>query len=136
MEKKRGIGAGNVVAPGGTVEPGERPREAARREVREELSVTVRDLSKVGELAFVFGREPLMFVDAYWTTAVEGTPEESAEGDPAWYDLDDLPYGRMWTDDRYWLPPVVDGDAVAGRFRFDADGDRLLSYYLRRGVEF
>jgi 8-oxo-dGTP diphosphatase len=136
MDKKRGVGAGNVVAPGGKIESGERPREAARREVREEVGIEVHDLGKVAELSFTFGAEPFMFVHVYLTESFSGTPTESPEGDPAWYDLEDLPYDRMWDDDRHWLPPVVAGEAVAGEFRFDADGDALLDWDLERGVEF
>lgn len=136
MEKKRGVGAGKTIAPGGKIEPGERPREAARREVREEVGIDVRGMDKVGELAFEFGEDPFMFVHVYWSERFEGTPAESPEGSPAWYDLDALPYDEMWDDDRHWLPAVVAGGTVAARFRFDADGDRLLDHAIERGVEF
>ncbi|MGD2110491.1 MAG: NUDIX domain-containing protein, partial [Phycisphaerae bacterium] len=39
IRKKRGLGAGKINGPGGRVDPGETPREAAIREVQEELHV-------------------------------------------------------------------------------------------------
>ena len=40
IEKKRGLGAGKINGPGGRIEPGESPRQAAVREVQEEVGVT------------------------------------------------------------------------------------------------
>ena len=40
IRKLRGIGAGKVNGPGGKIDPGESPLEAAVRETREELHVT------------------------------------------------------------------------------------------------
>lgn len=136
MEKKRGVGAGNLIAPGGKVEPGERPRECARRETREEVGIEVGEMAKVGELAFYFGEDPFTFVHVYRTTDFAGAPRETEEGIPAWYDAAELPYDRMWEDDRYWLPHLVDGEPFAATFRFDADGDRLLDREIATGVEF
>jgi 8-oxo-dGTP diphosphatase len=52
IEKLRGLGAGKVNAPGGRLEPGETPEEAAVRELQEEVSVTPHDLMRVGVLGF------------------------------------------------------------------------------------
>lgn len=136
MRKKRGPGAGNLIAPGGKLEGDETPREAAVRETREETGLRVRDLEKRGELDFVFGDEPFMFVHVFLTRSFVGRPRETAEGDPAWYPVDDLPYGEMWPDDRYWLPLLLDGERFRGRFRFDADGEELLAHEVETGVEF
>jgi len=136
MEKKRGIGEGNVIAPGGKIEPGERPRECARRETREEVGVEVGAMEKAGELSFYFGEDPFTFVYVYRTREFSGDPGETAEGIPAWYDAADVPYGRMWDDDRYWLPHLIDGEPFVAEFRFDDDGDEVVDYDIRTGVEF
>ncbi|MGM0398633.1 MAG: 8-oxo-dGTP diphosphatase, partial [Halobacteriota archaeon] len=120
IEKKRGIGAGLYNGPGGKVEPGESPLEAARREVREEIRATVPSLSKRGELEFVFGDDHYMTVHVYRAPEVVGVPEETPEAIPRWVDIDAIPYDQMWEDDRYWLPLLLADRTFQGWFRFDA----------------
>ena len=50
IEKKTGLGAGKINGPGGKIEPGETPLEAAIRETQEELLVTPHSPRKLGEL--------------------------------------------------------------------------------------
>jgi 8-oxo-dGTP diphosphatase len=136
IHKKRGVGAGLYNGPGGKVEADETPRECAVRETEEEVGVGVRDPEKLAELEFVFGDEPFMYVHAYRATEFDGVPRESPEADPEWFHREAIPYDEMWPDDRHWLPHLLDGDAVAGTFRFDADGDELLEHELETSVEF
>ncbi|MFB6298632.1 MAG: 8-oxo-dGTP diphosphatase [Halobacteriales archaeon] len=134
--KKRGVGAGYYNGPGGKLEDGETPREAIKREVNEEVKLTVDDVEKYGELHFVFGDEPFMFVHVYRTESFTGSPRETSEADPSWFAIDSIPYDEMWEDDRYWLPLLLDGKRFRGTFRFDVDGDELLEYDLTTGVSF
>lgn len=134
IEKKRGVGEGFYNGPGGKVEPGETPEEAVVREVREETSLRVNDPEKLGELEFYFGDDPFMFVHVFRGTDFSGTPEESPEARPEWFDFESVPYDRMWPDDRLWLPELFEGETFAGTFWFDADGDELLDWDLAFGV--
>jgi 8-oxo-dGTP diphosphatase len=136
IRKQRGPGAGNLVAPGGKIEDGETPRECAVRETREEVGLHVQDLDKRGELRFVFGEEPFMFVHVFLTRDFRGRSEETAEAVPQWVDTDDLPYEEMWDDDRYWLPLLLDGQQFRGEFFFDSDGEAVLEYDLVTGLDF
>lgn len=136
IRKKRGVGAGLYNGPGGKIEPGETPRECIHREVHEELRVGLSGVEKVGELDFVFGDEPFMFVHVYRADDVTGEPEETPEADPEWFDPEEIPYDEMWPDDRYWVPKLLDGETFTGRFRFDDDGDELLGWALWTDVEF
>jgi len=136
IEKKRGLGAGKVVGPGGKVEPGETPTAAAVRETREETGLRVSDPEKVGEFTFVFGDEPRMFVHVFRATEFSGTPRETPEAVPGWFHVDELPYDEMWEDDRYWLPHLLAGEPFEGRFAFDADGEELLDRTVETGVSF
>ena len=54
IRKLKGMGAGLINAPGGRVDPGETPEQAAVREAQEELHVTPIGVRKAGELAFQF----------------------------------------------------------------------------------
>ncbi|MFB6081908.1 MAG: 8-oxo-dGTP diphosphatase [Halanaeroarchaeum sp.] len=128
IEKKRGVGAGFYNGPGGKVEPGETPREAAKREVREEIGTPVPSVDKRGVLEFVFGDEHFMTAHVYRAPAPTGEPVETAEARPEWFALDAVPYDEMWEDDRHWLPHVLEGHSVRGWFRFDAAGEQMRGW--------
>ena len=51
----------------------------------------------------------------------EGEPTESDEMSPKWFDINDIPYDKMFTDDRYWLPLVLEGRKINAFFKFDQD---------------
>ena len=134
MRKKRGVGAGLYNGPGGKVEPGETPRECAVREAREELGVDVHDLEKVGELGFAFGGEPTFYCHVYRSADFTGPAEETAEADPEWFDVDDLPYDEMWEDDRHWFPHLLVGESFRGLVAFDDAGEEMETCDLETGV--
>ena len=121
IEKLRGLGAGKVNAPGGRLEPGETPLQAAIREVQEEVAVTPEHLTQVGNLKFAF-------VDGYnlecWVFRAEGfsgAPTHTPEAIPFWSPIDDLPYERMWADDREWLPYLLRSEPFVGEYIFDKE---------------
>ena len=121
IDKKRGLGAGKVNGPGGRVEAGETPAEAAVRETREEVGLEVRDPVEAAQLAFEFTDGLRLHVTVYLATTYGGTLVETDEAAPFWEDERAIPYDRMWADDRLWLPDVLAGRYVEGRFGFDDD---------------
>lgn len=133
IRKKRGIGAGKVNGPGGKFEPGETALSCALREVREELGIEVTDARERGVLNFSFrcGTTPEIRCHVFLASAFEGTPVETDEADPFWAEVGAIPYGRMWEDDRYWLPALLEGKTFEAFFTFE--GDRLLEYSLKTG---
>ena len=125
IEKKRGLGAGKVNGPGGRLEEGETTLEAAIREVEEEVHLVPDSLSQRAELCFIFADGYSLRCHVFLADAYSGTPAETDEAAPFWCRIEDIPYDRMWSDDNLWLPRVLNGDYVIGRFIFD--GDRMLS---------
>ena len=123
--KKRGLGKGKILGVGGKVETGENILEAARREVLEEISVTIPEkaIHKAGKLTFLFPHRPAwnQSVHVFLTQIWEGTPKESAELKPLWYPIDKIPYDQMWDDGHYWLPKVLAGETVRAEFVFNKD---------------
>ena len=121
IHKKRGLGAGKINGPGGRIEPGETPVEAAIRETEEEVGVTIRDPVEHATLHFVFLDGYSLTVYVYVSDDFHGDPVETDEARPFWAPLSRLPYESMWADDEYWLPEVLAGRYVEGRFVFDED---------------
>jgi len=129
IRKKRGLGAGKINGPGGRIDPGETPRRCAVRELREELGATPCSMRAMGELRFQFVDGYGIHVYVFRADAYVGIPRESPEAIPLWTPLEDLPYDQMWADDRLWLPRMLRGEQLDGRFLFD--GDQLLDHALR-----
>jgi len=126
IRKKRGLGAGKINGPGGKVDPGETALACARREVKEELCIDIHDLTNVGRLRFQFVDNYSIDVQIYIATRFDGEPTETDEAIPLWFNINEIPYNEMWEDDRIWLPQVLGGKNVDGRFVFD--GDKMLEH--------
>lgn len=139
IRKQRGLGAGKLVGPGGKIEDGETPPEAARREVREELRVDPVGLEQCGEFAFHFRDDAhdddSMYVYVFRADDVEGTPTATDEAVPEWHPTSDPPYDEMWVDDRIWLPHLIDGQTFRGEFVLTDEGDAMHRYEVDLGVD-
>lgn len=126
IHKKRGLGKGKINAPGGRIDPGETALEAAVRECQEEVGLTPLNLRETGELNFIFldgySLKGYVFIAEQFT----GEMIETDEADPFWCPESDIPYNKMWEDDRYWLPLMLEGATICGRFIFDHD--RMISH--------
>lgn len=121
IRKKRGLGAGKVNGPGGRLEAGEGPVDAAIREVQEELCVTPTGIRGYGELLFQFVDGYSIHVWVYRADDCQGTPQETDEAIPLWTPVDRIPFDEMWADDVVWLPQMLQGKHFHGRFIFDND---------------
>lgn len=119
--KKRGLGGGKVNAPGGKIEPGETPLEAAIRETQEEVGLTPHDPRPMGELFFQFTDGYALHCIVFKAEGCHGTAVETDEAEPRWTPLDAIPYHEMWADDADWLPLLIAGQPFRGTFIFDAD---------------
>ncbi len=129
IHKKRGLGAGKINGPGGRIDPGETPEACAVREVQEELRVTPTGVQPAGELFFQFADGYSLHGYVFTATDCAGEPQETDEAIPQWTPEDQIPYARMWADDRIWIPHLLAGRLFEGRFLFD--GDAMLGYDVR-----
>ncbi|MFA7689080.1 MAG: 8-oxo-dGTP diphosphatase [Bacilli bacterium] len=130
--KKKGFGEGKYNGVGGKIEPNETPEEGMIRESKEEIFITPTEYYKVGTIEFMecYKGEKLnltfhLFIATNW----DGTPTESDEVKPKWFDIDKIPYNKMFPDDKYWLPYVLEGKKIKGFFDFDEDWN-ILSYKI------
>ena len=117
--KKRGFGEGMWNGFGGKVEPGETPTEGALRELREEACIDATDATERGVVTFVYDDQPRpMRVHIFHASRFSGEPTETDEMRPRWFNLDAVPFDKMWPDDEHWYPMFVAGKKFTGTFWF------------------
>ncbi len=129
IHKLRGHGAGKINAPGGRVEHSESVEDCAIRELFEEVGIRARSPVLAASLRFRdlengFSMHGCVFV----VEEFDGSPVRTAEADPFWCTVDQIPYDQMWEDDRFWLPHVLAGSRVNGDLVFA--NDKLKEWYL------
>ena len=111
--KNTGLGVGRWVGPGGKVEVGESIREAAIRELHEEvgLHAVTHDLQPIARLHYPFPTRPHLSQrsHAFVLEAFEGAVSESVELSPEWWRVEDIPFHLMWADAKLWLPQALQG---------------------------
>jgi len=124
--KKRGFGQGRWNGSGGKMLPGETITQTARREVKEELGVKLKNLHHVATLDFYFplvatarglDQQVIVFLSDTW----DGKICETAEMKPRWFRKNKLPLARMWSDDRFWVPAIFRGKFVKAEFALGKD---------------
>ncbi len=121
IRKLRGLGQGKINAPGGRIEHGESAAEAAIRETHEEVGLRVERLQWMAGLEFAFVDGYTLCVDVFVTQTFSGSPIETEEAIPLWFNEEAIPYEQMWEDDRHWLPHVLAGRRLRARCVFDGD---------------
>jgi 8-oxo-dGTP diphosphatase len=134
IHKKRGIGSGKINGPGGRLEPGETPLQAAIRELEEEVGLTPHAPKKFGELSFIFADGYSLHGTIFVSQNFSGEMTETEEAVPFWCPVDTIPYDNMWKDDPYWLPEVIAGNHIRGFFIFNGDdmvSSRIFVYRTR-----
>jgi 8-oxo-dGTP diphosphatase len=128
-QKKKGLGLGKLVGPGGKLEADETPEQAVVREVFEESGLRVRedDLVPLGRIRYEFPhREAWSQVSWVFATRTwSGTVIESDELLLDWIPVNEIPFDRMWDDAKFWLPGALaapgSGPFIERRYVFGAD---------------
>jgi 8-oxo-dGTP diphosphatase len=127
-----GISMGKWNGPGGKIEPGETPEQNAIREVMEETGLRIIDPAYHGKIEFYMsGNDKLDYlVHIFSSKRFSGRARSSEEGKVRWFDLAKLPYARMWDDDRYWLPFLLNGATFDARFCYDKANKHVVDYEI------
>jgi 8-oxo-dGTP diphosphatase/2-hydroxy-dATP diphosphatase len=126
--KKRGFGEGRWNGFGGKLEKEETIEDGAIRELKEEIGIQAIDLKKVGILNFSFESIPeTLEVHVFKTTNFIGEPQESEEMKPKWFSFEEIPFEKMWSDDKYWFPFLLQNKLFKGNFHFDRPSDAKYS---------
>lgn len=137
--KKRGFGVGHWNGVGGKVREAEGVVETALREAKEEVGVIPKGLERVAILHFYFPDDPQkegfnQDVHVFFARSWEGEVKETEEMRPKWFDVDKIPYSEMWDDDIHWLPEVLKGNRIRGKFEFN-DDNKVEAYIIEDYVE-
>ena len=123
--KKRGFATGKWNGVGGKVEPSETIEQAAIRETGEEIGVIPKMLNKAGEFSFYWTHNPEwnQIVHVYYAEDWEGEPRETEEIMPGWFSPENLPWDKMWPDDKFWMPYFLSGTPIKATFTFNENSE-------------
>lgn len=117
--KKRGFGQGKWNGFGGKLKQREGLVDAMKREVQEEVGVSLCEFEERGVLEFEFlGNPETLEVHVFKALDFEGEPQETEEMEPKWFSIHEIPFGSMWPDDRLWFPLFLKGKRFKGKFLF------------------
>ncbi len=130
-EKKKGFALGVLNWVWWKQEWNESIEECMIREAKEEIWIDILKQEKVWIMHFYFEKKPewnldlnLFKIDS-WNWEIIETEEIR----PFWSPLDKIPYERMWADDIYWLPRILDWETnIEYNFWFDTDNWKILKY--------
>lgn len=127
-----GVTKGKWNCPAGKIEKGETSKHAAIRETYEETGLKVQKLLNHGTLRFFVDGKGLFFrIYLFSSRRFSGKIKSSSEGKVKWFDVANIPYGKMWPDDRHWIPILLRGERFDGDFYFDKNNETLLRYEIR-----
>ncbi|PIT91090.1 DNA mismatch repair protein MutT [Candidatus Kaiserbacteria bacterium CG10_big_fil_rev_8_21_14_0_10_49_17] len=134
--KAEKIGAGLWNGYGGKIEGGERPAQAAVRELFQECGIRTDEhaLERVAALQFYFDAIPSFFVHVFFVPVWSGTPVETREmKTPRWFSVKGLPWDRMMSSDRVWLKKILEGKKfLSAHVHYHTeqtpDGDAVLHF--------
>ena len=137
--KKRGFGVGKWNGVGGKVKDGENLEKTVQRETWEEINVKPVEFKKVAVLDFLFPESPKDInwnqrVNVFLVTKWEGEPTESEEMKPQWSPIGKIPFDFMWNDDPLWLPRVLKGEILKGKFTFAQDQETIKNYAIKKAT--
>ena len=121
IRHQRGINKGYVNFPGGKKEVGEDMQACVIRETLEETGLTVKNPVEVGYIEF-----PGADYHVHVFKSTEFSGELKAKTDEVnlfWQDTDNVPYDKMRTADRDFLPLILTGKFVKRRYFYSADGE-------------
>ena len=123
-EKKRGFGVGKINGVGGKIEPGESIEQGMIRETFEEINVKPINYEQRAVIHFnLFYKGEWAKEDTYVFVAsdYQGIIQESEEMKPQWFNIDEIPFDKMFSGDKLWVGELLKGKHFEAFVDFDKD---------------
>ena len=106
--------------------------ECMIRETKEEIWIDILEMEKIWVLHFIFPEEKKdwnqsvhLFLVKSWNWDIIETEEIR----PFWFDLNKIPYDKMWADDEIWLPRILSWEKdIEYKFFFDWENWKILKW--------
>jgi len=123
---QRGVSKGFWNGYGGKIDEGETVHNSLIRECSEESGLIPLEFNHVARVSASYGNFQLR-VEFFLVSNFDGVLVTTDEMIPQWFDLNDIPYDKMWTSDELWLPRVLTGERLRTEVIFDKDRKILQS---------
>ena len=138
LKRKRAPNLGLYTPVGGKLEPGESPRAAAIREVREEAGVLLEDVSYSGVLVDSSPRDSNWICFVYRARVDYFEPPDCDEGDLIWIPVDSLEtlpipatdqylYQYIFSDQPFFLSAIYSDEDFLVEISEEISGVKLAS---------
>lgn len=132
IKKSHGrFGEGKWSSLGGKLEKNEAPEECIIREIFEESGLKIGNPKNHGLIEFYEDNELSWIAHVFSATNFSGKIKGTDEGILKWFDTDGLPLEKMWEDNRYWIPLILEGKGLNAKFHYTRNFEKLLSHEVR-----
>ncbi len=127
IKKENDMHAGKWNGLGGKLEPGETPEDCARREIREEAGLTVKNLILKGLITFPgFANDEDWYTFLFVSDDFTGELIDSPEGRLQWILDEELLDLNLWPGDRIFIPWLDQPGFFSGKFVYK--GGELIEH--------
>lgn len=105
--------------------------DALIRELQEEIGVTPTSFRNLGRIRFIFPHKPKwnQEVSVYVVDGWQGDPIETEAIKPLWFPINEIPFDKMWDDNYYWVPRVLNGVTVNATFLLGEENQVIEHYF-------
>ena len=115
------------IGSGGKLEEGESPFDCVRREVFEEVGLTLGRVSYRGIITFVSDRYGTEYMHLFHSRDFSGRVKEICdEGVPRWVKIQEIEKLPIWQGDKIFLK-LLSEDCPFFSLKLEYEGDRLIS---------
>lgn len=135
-KKTRRFNRDNWNGLNGKIQEGESLEDSVFRVVEEETGLKLKEIKPMGVIEFAWADNRLInSCYIFVCKKFDGVIEDLGDGELRWFNKHSIPLDKMWDDDKYWLPEVLDGKKVYKRFYFDENSKVIKHKDLSTSLE-